>query len=284
MPGQEQGRRGAAPGAGDEGRNAWRERLQVEERLAISARVVYETIRREGESELARPAAALAWSGLAAGLSMGFSFLTQGLILATLPDRPWRQLLDSFGFSLGFLIVVLGRQQLFTENTLTVILPLLRRKSVTTLGAVGRLWSVVLAANIAGTFGFALLAGYSPIFAPPVRHALYDLAQSYIHPGFGAMLLRGVFDGWLIALMVWLLPAAEAGKVAIIVALTYVIALGDFSHVVAGSAAVMYLVVVHGAAWSAFWLTFFLPTLLGNVLGGVALVAALAHGQVAGGA
>jgi len=64
------------------------EKNQVEERLAIGAHVVYETIRREGEDELRRPAAALAWSALAAGLSMGFSFMAEALLSAHLPGAP----------------------------------------------------------------------------------------------------------------------------------------------------------------------------------------------------
>ena len=105
----------------------------MEERLAIGANVVYETIRREGEEELRRAVSALAWSGLAAGLSMGFSFIAEGLLVAHLPDSPWRPLLSKAGYCIGFLIVILGRQQLFTENTLTVILPLLLHKDMKTL-------------------------------------------------------------------------------------------------------------------------------------------------------
>jgi hypothetical protein len=64
------------------------EQKQVEDRVAIGANVVYETIRREGEEELQRPASALAWSALAAGLSMGFSFVAEALLMARLPDQP----------------------------------------------------------------------------------------------------------------------------------------------------------------------------------------------------
>src|SRR5215467_13254564 len=85
------------------------EKKKVEERLAIGANVVYETIRLEGEEELRRPTAALAWSGFAAGLSMGFSFIAEALLTSHLPDQPWRPLITRFGYCVGFLIVVLGR-------------------------------------------------------------------------------------------------------------------------------------------------------------------------------
>src|SRR3954453_15635744 len=92
---------------------------EAHERASPGGEVVYKAIMREGEDELDRPSSALFWSGLAAGLSMGFSLIAEGLLRAHLPDAPWRPTVAKFGYSLGFLIVVLGRQQLFTENTLT---------------------------------------------------------------------------------------------------------------------------------------------------------------------
>jgi formate-nitrite transporter family protein len=133
-------------------------------RASPRANVVHEAIRREGEDELGRSVSALAWSGFAAGLSMGFSLIGEALIRSHLPDYSWRPLLAKFGYTLGFLIVILGRQQLFTENTLTVILPLLMRKDSSTLKLVLRLWSVVLAANLAGAALFAWGVSGTPAF------------------------------------------------------------------------------------------------------------------------
>jgi len=109
------------------------EEKRVEDPVAINAHIVYEAIRREGEEELARPDAALAWSALAAGLSMGISFVAEALLKAHLPNQPWAPLVSGFAYSVGFLVVILGRQQLFTENTLTVILPLTHQKNLNTL-------------------------------------------------------------------------------------------------------------------------------------------------------
>ena len=192
------------------------EEKQVEERVAIGAHVVYETIRREGEEELARPAAALAWSGLAAGLSMGFSFLAEALIQNRLPERPWAHLISRLGYSVGFLIVVLGRQQLFTENTLTVILPLLLRKKITVLISVLRLWAIVLTANLVGTFVFAFCVAHIAVFDHSVQQTLTQIGAAHLGVGFGIVLVRAIFAGWLIALMVWLLPAAEHSRLSIV--------------------------------------------------------------------
>jgi formate-nitrite transporter family protein len=110
-----------------------REKKIAEDRAFAGANVIHEAIRKQGEEELRRTSSGLAWSGLAAGLSMGFSMVTQGLLSAHLPDVPWKPLVSKFGYSIGFLIVVLGRQQLFTENTLTPIIPLLQRRDAATL-------------------------------------------------------------------------------------------------------------------------------------------------------
>jgi formate/nitrite transporter FocA (FNT family) len=259
------------------------EHHEVERRAALRAVVVHETVRKEGEDELERPVSALAWSALAAGLSMGFSLVTEGLFRSALPDAPWRPLISKLGYPVGFLIVVLGRQQLFTENTLTVILPLLTRRDLPTLGRVVKLWSVVLAANLVGALLFAAVVGHSNVFAEPVRAAFAEIGRESFDGGvFTTHLLRGVFAGWMIALMVWLLPAAD-NRFQVIVAVTYVVGLARLSHVIAGSVEVLYLVTTGALPAGAFLASYLLPTFLGNTLGGVSLVAALNHAQVVAG-
>jgi formate-nitrite transporter family protein len=256
---------------------------KVEERVAIGAKIVYEAVRLEGEDELERPAQALAWSGLAAGLSMGFSLLAEAALRAYLPNAPWRPLLASFGYSIGFLMVILGRQQLFTENTLTVILPLLVHKDSATVRKVLRLWSVVLAANVVGTFMFALVIARLHFFNPALQQSLLETSQVHIGASFWIVVLRAIFAGWLIALMVWMLPDAATSRVTIIVVITYFIGLAGLNHVIAGSTDVFYLVFLREIPLGRYFTGFFFPTLIGNILGGVSLVAALAHAQVVGG-
>src|SRR2546430_3351280 len=70
-----------------------REREEARRRSTITALVVHEAVREEGERELDRHPVTLAWSGLAAGLSMGFSMVGQGLLLAHLPEASWRPLI-----------------------------------------------------------------------------------------------------------------------------------------------------------------------------------------------
>ncbi|GAA0580339.1 formate/nitrite transporter family protein [Rhizomicrobium electricum] len=258
-----------------------KQKQQVETQTRPNAALIHETIRAEGVSELERAAWALAASGLAAGLSMGFSFITEGLLAHALPAGPARTILAPLGYTIGFLIVVLGRQQLFTENTLTPVLPLLHNRNGETLVKVLRLWAIVLVANLAGALAIAAILAHVPLFESGVYASLADLAGKTIQDGFGVTFARAVFAGWLIALMVWLLPAAEGARPTIIAVITYVIALAQFSHIIAGSVDCAYLAFAGMAGWDDFVLRFFLPTLLGNICGGVALVAALNYGQVA---
>jgi formate/nitrite transporter FocA (FNT family) len=256
---------------------------EADKRTAIGAHVVLEAVSQEGEEELKRSSPALAWSGLAAGLSMGFSLVAQALLNTNLPDAPWRPLITKIGYTVGFLIVILGRQQLFTENTLTVVLPLLQRKDRATLLQVLRLWAVVLVSNLAGTFLFAWCIGRIDLFEPGVSRNFAELSQTAVSTGFWITVMRGIFAGWLIAMTVWMLPAAEAAKVSIIVIITYLVSLGGFSHVVAGSVEAFYLVVVGKISIAGYFTRFLAPTLIGNILGGVSLVAALNHAQVVSG-
>jgi formate/nitrite transporter FocA (FNT family) len=253
---------------------------QARDHAPLPALVIHEIIRAEGDAELERSNVALAWSGLAAGLSMGFSFAVQALIHASLPPGGVQHLVASLGYGVGFLIVVLGRQQLFTESTLTAVLPAIADRSVKAGLNTLRLWAVVFAANIVGTWIFAAALAFGHPLPPETSASLATLAhESLAHP-FWNTLLRAVFAGWLIALMVWLLPSANEARFFVILALTWVVALAKLSHIIAGSSEAAYAVLTHAAAFSDYWLKFVAPTLLGNVIGGVSLVALLNHAPV----
>jgi formate/nitrite transporter FocA (FNT family) len=255
---------------------------QAEERTSPSAHIVYEAIRKEGRHELERKVSSLAWSGLAAGMSMGFSFLSQALLRNYLPDAAWTPLVINLGYAVGFLIVILGRQQLFTENTLTVILPLLVKKTKHDLFKVARLWTIVLLANLAGAFLFALTAAKTGAFEPQLHTSLDAIATESTTQTFGINLLRGIFAGWLIALMVWLLPAAETARIWVIVIVTYVVGLGHFPHIIAGAVEAFYAGLNGLRTWPELLVGYGLATLIGNTIGGVTLVALLAHAQIVG--
>ena len=253
------------------------EKDQAARHAAPPAVVIHEILRKEGKAELGRRPGAVFWSGLAAGLSMGFSFLAMALIQSELPEGPARHLIGSVGYSLGFVIVVLGRQELFTESTLTAVLPLLVRRNWETWLSLLRFWAVVLAANLLGTLIFARLLAIDGLFSDAVRAALQEIGRQAVSGPFWPTAIKSIFAGWLIALMIWLLPSARSARLLVIMLLTYVVALGGFSHVIAGSVEAFYAVFVGQASVYDYLTGFFAPTILGNTIGGVALVALLNH-------
>ncbi len=257
------------------------EKKLAEEHSSPRAVVIHEIIREDGELELTRTVSALSLSGLAAGLSMGFSFLTQALLDAGLPDAIWKHTVASFGYCVGFAIVVLGRQQLFTESTLTAVLPVFTSRDLKTLLLMLRLWLIVLVVNLMGTWLFAALLMVKTVFSPEVTHSLQTLALLPISSPFWITVTKSVLAGWLIALMVWILPSALSGRLLTIIVITYVVALGDLSHVIAGSTEAAYAVLSGFETLPGYFLSFLIPTLLGNIIGGVALVSLLNHGSIA---
>jgi formate/nitrite transporter FocA (FNT family) len=256
------------------------EQRRMSEGIRLKAALVHEIIREEGEEELARKPGALAWSGLAAGLSMGFSLVVEGLFHHHLPEAGWRPLIASFGYTTGFVIVILGRQQLFTENTLTGVIPVLTRRDRATVQALARLWSVVLLANLVGAGLFAALAASAPIFEPNLHEDFLAIGERAAAGSHLILFVKAIIAGWLIGLMVWMLPGAGPTRLGVILLITYIVALGGFSHIIAGSVDVLYLVFSGDKSFFSYLFDFMVPVLLGNIVGGSALVAMLNHAQV----
>ncbi|QLJ13276.1 formate/nitrite transporter family protein [Pseudomonas putida] len=244
------------------------------------AAVLHEIIRYQGDQELERTLAALWWSALAAGLSMGLSLMAMGLFYARLPEGDGAQVVASIGYSAGFLAVILARQQLFTENTLTAVLPVMTASTLANFGRLLRLWGVVLFGNLAGTLLVAWVMLELPIFDSKTDVAFLEVGRKVMKNDISQMFAKGIVSGWMIATMVWMIPSMEHAKIWIILMITYLMALGDFTHIVVGSVEVSYLVWAGDETWSRFWLEFALPTLAGNIIGGSFIFALISHAQV----
>ncbi|WP_227272113.1 formate/nitrite transporter family protein [Roseobacter weihaiensis] len=259
---------------------AFDENEAVEEAVGLSPRLVFETIRRNGEEELERPMRALWFSGIAAGLLISFSVLGESVLRAYLPDAPWRFIVENAGYCLGFLLVILGRMQLFTENTITTVVPVVMNPTRRALGRTARLWLTVLAANVVGAFAIATFFAYGGVLSAEVFSAMVDLSHhaTGMPPLEGMM--RGIPAGVLIAALVWMLPSSQGSEVAVIVLFTWLIALGDFTHIVAGSVEMAFLAVLGELGFAKALFGFFLPVLAGNVIGGTVIFTMLTWAQV----
>lgn len=252
----------------------------VEDVAPLSPRLIFESIRRNGEEELERPNRALWFSGIAAGILISFSVLGEALLRANLPDADWRYVIENMGYTLGFMLVILGRMQLFTENTITTVAPVLVQRSRACLLRTAQLWSIVLIANVIGAFAVAVFFAYAPVLADDVATAFTELSRHATGMSVSEGLLRGIPAGVLIAALVWMLPTANGNSVALIFLFTWLIALGDFTHIVAGSVEMAYLIVQAELGLGQAVFGFFLPVLAGNIIGGTIIFTLLAWAQI----
>src|SRR3954468_1915762 len=156
------------------------EEKEVEERSPPKAKVVHAAVVKQGEDELERPAASLFWSGLAAGLAIIASVTAQGALHQRLPDAPWRELVAGFGYCLGFIIVILGRMQLFTEQTMVAVLPLMRERTSRNFGRVGGVWVVVFGRNPIGAAVIAAAAIYLHLQSEELTRAMVEVSAKLL--------------------------------------------------------------------------------------------------------
>jgi formate/nitrite transporter FocA (FNT family) len=256
------------------------EKVEVEEKRPPRVAVLHEIIRSEGEQELKRSVSALGWSSLAAGLSMGFSMLARGVLSRYVGDMPGGFLIESLGYTFGFLLVVLSRQQLFTENIMTAVLPVMTEPTRKHFGRFFRLWSVVIVGNLIGVtlFSFGLL--HLQQFDAATEAAFVKLGEALMKNSPWQMFTKGILAGWLISMMVWMLAATERARFMVIVVTTYVIAIGGFTHIIVGSVEAMYLVFAGRLDFLDCVTRFALPTLAGNIVGGSLIFALISHAQV----
>ncbi len=247
----------------------------------LSAAEIHDNVVVAADEEMSRPAVELALSSFQAGLMIGFSLLASAY-LASLVGPEHRAAAAAAGYPLGFIFVVLARSQLFTENTLDPLLPLLERRDGETLRGVLRLWGIVLGGNLLGTLVFAVVAARTPMINESLGASLHEVAEHATTGGFGLVLYRSIFGGWLVALMAWLVASTSftGAQILFVWLTTAPIAAFGFRHAIAGAAEAFYQAASGRATWGEMIGAFLIPAILGNVIGGGVLVALLNHGQV----
>ncbi|KPQ24746.1 MAG: formate/nitrite family transporter [Halomonas sp. HL-48] len=250
--------------------------------LPSQAAAVHQRLRMDGQKELARGSMALLLSAVAAGISMSFSMVARGVMHAKLPDSDVGFLVECLGYTIGFIAVILARQQLFTENTVTAVLPVMSHPTRHNFGSLGRLWSVVLVGNLAGATLSAITFMYMPMFDDATHKSFISLGEHMMENSPYEMFAKAILAGWMIATLVWLIPAAGQAKVWVIIIITYVMAIGEFTHIVVGASEAVYLLLAGNIGWSELLFQFGLPTLVGNVIGGTFIFALISHAQIRG--
>ncbi len=244
-----------------------------------SAGEILEAIVEDGQQELERANTGLAFSGFAAGLNISFSVvalvvvgtLTGGIGLAAYALYP-----------IGFLIVILARTQLFTENTVTPVAVVMVRRNL--LRNMLRMWSVVFISNILGTATFAASIFYGHILSPSALAILLEYVSTRMEYGFLTMTIKGVFGGWLVALVAWMIAASRdtISQILFVYLLVLLIPATGLVHCIADSAGVLISVFAGESTIFEYLSRFLVPATIGNTLGGVFLVTLLNYGQVIG--
>ncbi len=244
-----------------------------------SAEEIFDVVLNNAREELSRSTVALLFSGLAGGISMGLTGLGVALALSYLGDGPVQQFCAFFLYPTGFIVVIIARAQLFTENTLyPVALVLDEHKHV--LNSL-RLWAAVFSSNVAGAVFFGWLVMKTGALPANFADALAGLGIRAAEGHFTLIFAKGVIGGWLIALVAWCVAGSHwtIAQIVITWLLTFIVGAGHFSHCIASSAEVM-AAIMSGHLYLADYFRWLLPCALGNIVGGVAIVSLLNYGQV----
>ena len=253
---------------------------ELEEALPSTSAAIHELIRRDGEKEMNRGVIALLLSAIAGGMTMSTSMIARGILIAHLPETDFGFLFEAIGYTVGFILVIVAKQQLFTENTLTPVLPFMSAPSIVNLGKLLRIWGTVFLGNMIGGAIAVWFITTMPVFDKETTDAFLKIGTTMMENTAMQMFAKGIVSGWLIATMVWMLHRVEHSQLMIILLVTYVIAIGDFTHIIVGSIEAMYLYVHGMASLSDVLFRFGVPTLLGNMVGGTLIFGLMSHAQV----
>ena len=253
--------------------------VATEQTARRTAREIFRGVEKNARDELRRSTHALAFSGLAGGLTMGLTGIGVAVTMVSVGNVPGREFISYLFYPIGFIAVIIGRAQLFTENTLyPVALILSERRHVF---ETARLWMVVFLGNVLGAIGFAALAIASGALKQDAHDTLVQLGRAAVEGTNEHIFWSAVIGGWIIALVAWLVTASHwtIGQVAVIWLLTFVVGAGHFAHCIASTGEIMSAVIAGAVPFGRYMQWLGLAT-AGNIFGGVTIVTVLNFAQV----
>ncbi len=244
----------------------------------LTAQEIFRAAVDNAREEIKRSPRTLAFSGIAGGMTLGLTALSVAAVHTLIGHGGWQDLVAYVIYPVGFIAVIIGREQLFTENTLYPVVLILdeRRYVFETL----RLWGTVFTSNVFGAF-FSLLAIKTTALTPRFGGELVNLGVNASSGTFGHFFWSGIFGGWLIALVAWMVTASHwtIGQLVMIWLLTFVVGIGHFAHCIVTSGEIL-CAVVGGAVPIHTYFHWLLPVTIGNIVGGVVIVSLLNYGQI----
>lgn len=238
----------------------------------------------KSEEDLERPVCAQLLSGLSAGLDLGFGPLTMAVVITLTRGRlpePVTELLVANTYALGFILVVMGGSMLFTEQTTSAVQPVLARRA--SIGALLRVWGLVLLANLVGATLFAAVAAHlGPALGIVEPYAFGEMARKMVEHSWSVMLLSAIAAGWLMGMLVWLVAGARdtVSQIFFVWLTTFTIGILGLHHSIAGTLEVLMGVFAGEGATMGDYGRFILWSVLGNLVGGSLFVAGLKYAHI----
>ena len=251
----------------------------MQETTRKSAQEIFDVVLDNARDELSRATLVLLFSGFGGGICMGLTGLGVALVLSYLGNGPVQEFISFTLYPTGFIVVIISRAQLFTENTLyPVVLVIDERKHV--LNSL-RLWGAVFSSNVLGAIFFGWLVMKTGALPANFADALAGLGVHAAEGHFTLIFAKAVLGGWLIALVAWCVAGSHwtIAQMAITWLLTFIVGAGHFSHCIASSAEII-AAIMSGHLHFADYFRWLVPCTLGNIVGGVAMVSVLNYGQV----
>lgn len=177
-------------------------------------------------------------------------------------------LVAMLAYPIGFLIVVMGRGQLFTTNTVTPVAIVFERPG--RLINMLRLWTVVFVFNLLGTMAFRVVVAYDHVLSPTALQHVLEEAAGKLEYGFWLTSLKAVFGGWIVALMVWLVASStdSFSQAFVVFVLIFLIPAAGLTYCIAGSSEFWTSIFAGEVSLSEYLGGFLIPTTIGNVVGG----------------
>lgn len=250
----------------------------------MTSRNVLDSLIESGVHEMHRERSGLLLSGLSAGLDIGFGPLMMAVVL-TLSEGGYgdlgTELLLASVYSIGFMFVILGRSELFTEHTTLAVIPVIDGQASTQ--QLARLWGLVYVGNVVGGFVFTLLVVVlMPGLGVVSPEAFGTIANKLVSHEPEWLFVGGVFAGWLMGLLAWLITAAQetTSRLIIVLVVTGTIGLLHLPHSIAGNVEVLFGLLMSASVTPMDYLVFLALATVGNAVGGAVFVALLKYGHV----
>ena len=220
-------------------------------------------------------------SSFTAGLEIGFSYLLIAIIYTLLEGKfsistiPY---IAAFAYPVGFIMVVLGKSILFTEQTSLLTLPVLHKKR--SIKALVKLWGIVITGNMLGGLCMALLIGFIGINMGIIsQQSISNIAMHVTHYSTLVIFGSAVLAGWLMALLSWLVTSSNEtmSRIFIIYMITAIVGFAGFHHSIVGNIEVLAGLIFSDDISISTYAKFQITALIGNALGGVFFVALLKY-------